>query len=244
MASSCSPLTSAISTAKGALTIGDDRAVRNVILPGVLQPPSDCWLLADVIRERGLARGTTVLDVFTGSGALAVAAALEGARAVTAVDLSRRAILNTRLNAGLNRVPVRALRGDLFAPVRGQRFDLIVANPPYVPSAGEELPTRGIARAWDAGVDGRALLDRLCAEAASHLAVGGSVAIVQSSLSGEAATLARLAATGLAPEVLARRRGPLGPIASARAEMLQRRGLLAPGEREEELLVVSATASA
>jgi release factor glutamine methyltransferase len=214
--------------------------VRIITLPGVLRPPSDCWLLADVMRERRLAHGRTVLDVFTGTGALAVAAALDGARAVSAVDVSRRAVLNARINARLNGVRVRALRGDLFAPVTGERFDLIVANPPYVPSASDELPGRGAARAWEAGTDGRALLDRLCADAADHLAPGGDVLVVHSSLSGEDATLDRLAATGLSTEVVARQRGPLGPLVAARAELLERRGLLAPGQRDEELVVIRA----
>ncbi|HMC07124.1 MAG TPA: HemK2/MTQ2 family protein methyltransferase [Solirubrobacterales bacterium] len=216
--------------------------MRTVTLPGVLRPPSDCWLLVSVVREHRLARDATVLDVFTGSGALGVAAALDGARAVTATDVSRRAVLNSRLNARLNGVRIRALRGDLFEPVRGERFDLILANPPYVPGESDELPTRGPARAWEGGVDGRALLDRFGAGVADHLTPGGSVLIVHSSLAGERATVDCLAGSGLEAEVVARRKGPLGPIGSARAELLERRALLAPGERREELVVIRGTA--
>jgi release factor glutamine methyltransferase len=190
------------------------------------------------MRTSQLARRASVLDVFTGSGALAVAAALEGAEPVTAVDVSRRAVLNTRLNARLNGVRVRSLRGDLFVPVRGQRYDLILANPPYLPGPDDKLPTRGAARAWEGGVDGRSLLDRLCQEAADHLTEGGSVLIVHSSLTGEEATVRALGDSGLNAEVLSRHRGPLGPIASARAEVLEGRGLLEPGGREEEILVI------
>jgi release factor glutamine methyltransferase len=190
------------------------------------------------MRTHRLARRASVLDVFTGSGALAVAAALEGAASVAAVDVSKRAVLNSRLNARLNGVRVRSLRGDLFAPVTGERYDLILANPPYVPGREEELPTRGAARAWEAGVDGRLVLDRLCEQAANHLNPAGSVLIVHSSLAGEEATLRGLGDSGLQVEVVARRRGPLGPIASARAELFEQRGLLEPGVREEELLVV------
>jgi release factor glutamine methyltransferase len=215
--------------------------MRTVVFPGVLRPPSDAWLLIDVMRERSLARDATVLDLFTGSGVLAVAAALEGATAVTAVDIARRAVLNARLNAKLNRVGVRVLRGDLFAPLDGEWFDLILANPPYLPSEDEGLPTAGPARAWEGGVDGRLLVDRLCREAPRHLAEGGCVLIVHSSLCGEVATLESLAAAGLRGETLARQRGALGPIAASRAELLEWRGLLAPGEREEEMLVIGAT---
>jgi release factor glutamine methyltransferase len=217
--------------------------MRTVVLPGVLRPPSDARMLIEVMRERDLARDAAVLDVFTGSGVLAVAASLAGARKVTAVDISRRAVLNARLNAALNRATVSAIRGDLFAPVAGARFDLVLANPPYIPSEGDRLPQNGSARAWDAGVDGRALLDRLCREVRPLVAPGGSVLLVQSDLAGEEATLERLAANGLAAEVLARRRGPLGPIVESRAEMLERRGILHPGQRSEELLVIRGTRS-
>jgi len=198
-------------------------------------------MLAGVVAERGLARGASVLDVFTGSGALALAAAAEGAREVAAVDVSRVAVLNARLNAALNGLHFDVRRGDMFGPFDGRRFDLIVANPPYVPGASDELPSFGPSRAWEAGTDGRAFLDRLCAEAPDHLTPGGSVVVVQSSLCGEAATLAALAAGGLIPGVLARRRGPLGPVAARRTRTLERNGLLRPGEREEELLVIGGT---
>ncbi len=55
-----------------------------------------------------------MLDVCTGSGALAIASWLAGAGHVTAVDASRRAVLGARLNARLNRASVRVLRGDLY----------------------------------------------------------------------------------------------------------------------------------
>jgi release factor glutamine methyltransferase len=215
--------------------------MRMLVLPGVLRPRSDAWLVAQVMREHGFARGASVLDVFTGSGVLGIAAARRGAQAVTAVDISRRAVLNARLNARLNGVRMRVLRGDLFAPVAGERFDLILANPPYLPSETNQLPVRGAAMAWEGGVDGRSLLDRLCTRAVEHLNATGHVLIVQSSLSGEQATLDALRSSGLGADVLVRLRGSLGPIATDRAEMLERRGLLASGEREEELLVLRGT---
>ncbi len=212
--------------------------MRILTVPGVLRPPTDTRLLAGVVRDRALAPGASVLEVFSGTGALAVSAALGGARTVTAIDISRRAALNTRLNASLNGVRVRALRGDLFEPVTGERFDLILANPPYLPSAEDRLPRRGPARAWDAGSDGRMLLDRLCAEAPEHLTAGGRILIVHSSISGERATFEALASAGLESSLHARERGPLGRLLSERADLLERRGLIAPGAREEDLLVV------
>ena len=196
-------------------------------------------MLAD--QAWAFAPGARVLDVCTGTGHLAVAAALAGARRVVAVDISRRAVLAARLNARLNGVRVDARRGDLLAPVGGERFDLVVSNPPYLPAADGGIPTRGRARALDAGPDGRALLDRLIAGAPRVLAPGGTLLLAHSSVCGETATLAALAAAGLHPRVVARRRGPLGPQLTARAGMLEARGLLPAGRREEELLVISAT---
>lgn len=160
---------------------------------------------------------------------------------MTAVDLSRRAVLAAWLNGRLNGLRVSALRGDLFAPVEGRRFDAIVSNPPYLPSADDELPRRGAARAWDAGRDGRALLDRIIAGAPRFLRPGGLLMLIQSSITGVEPTLERLRACGLREvDVVLRRRGPLGPLLSARAAELETRGLLRPSEREEELVAIRA----
>ena len=198
-------------------------------------------MLAQALGEQELAPDARVLDLCTGSGALAVAAAQAGAGEVTAVDVSRRAVWAARINAWRNGVHVRARRGDLFAAVAGQRFDVIVSNPPYLPSASDRLPERGPARAWEAGFDGRALLDRICSQAPSHLRPGGFLLLMQSSVCGVEATEHSLLAAGLVVEVLARQAGPLGPLLSARAPLLARRGLLPGGLRQEELVVVRAT---
>jgi len=195
-------------------------------------------MLAEALRREPAVRGGDVLDLCTGSGAVAVAAALAGARGVTAVDVSRRALLAAKLNGMLNGVRIEGRRGDLLRVVAGRSFDVVTSNPPYLPAASDELPERGAERAWDAGFDGRALLDRILAEAPSRLRPGGALVVVHSSVCGEAETLERMRAAGLDSEVVARRRGPLGPLLAGRALELERRGLLAPGAREEDLLVI------
>jgi release factor glutamine methyltransferase len=207
--------------------------VRLVIPPGVFRPISDTWLLADVLDRERLPPAARVLDLCSGSGALAVRAALGGARDVTAVDVSRRAAVTIRLNAALNRVRVRVRRGDLYGAVAGEQFDAIVSNPPYVPAESDELPARGLARAWDAGRDGRALLDRVCAGAPRHLRPGGLLLVVHSSLLGLEPTAAALRAAGLDVEVAAREPGLLGPLMRAR-----RASGLIPRVDEEDVLVV------
>lgn len=211
--------------------------MRLLVLPGVFRPHSDSWLLARHLRDQ-LRPGASVADICAGSGLLAVTAACNGAKDVTAVDVSRRAVLTTRLNARLNGVAVDARRGDLLEPLAGRRFDLIVSNPPYVPADDDTVPVRGPARAWDAGRDGRALLDRICADAPGHLRPGGVLLLVHSDVCDAARTVALLAAAGLEAEVVERSHGPLGPLLARRAGELRRRGLLAEEADGEDLVVV------
>ncbi len=215
--------------------------MRLFTLPGVFEPISDSWLLAAHLRRERLPRGAAVLDLCTGSGALAVTAARHGPEGanVTAVDVSRRALLTARLNARLNGTRVRTVRSDLFDGLGEERFDLIVSNPPYVPGPAASAP-RGAARAWEGGDDGRLLLDRVCTEAHSRLRPGGALLIVHSSVCGEQATLDLLGRHGLRAAVVERQEGPLGPLLSARAAQLEATGLLAPGERQEQVLIIKA----
>ena len=209
-------------------------------LPGTYPAQGDTALLIDAMVSGALARGRRVLDVCTGGGALAVAAARAGAAEVTAVDLSARSVATARANAVLGRARVQVLRGDLFAPVAGRRFDLVTANPPYVPARTDALPRHRIARAWDAGLDGRALLDRLCVEGPAVLEPGGTMLLTHSVVADEGRTLQLLADAGLDAEVAARRTQPFGPVMGRRAALLEERGLIAPGQRHEGLVVIAA----
>jgi release factor glutamine methyltransferase len=208
-------------------------------LPGVFRPRDDSWRLAAFVGAEPLPRDARILDVCTGSGVVAVAAARRpDAPEVWAVDVSRRAVLTATVNARLNGTRVHARRGDLLAPVQGRTFDLIASNPPYLPGSAAP-PAQGAARAWEGGPDGRAVLDRLLAEAPPVLAPGGVLLVTHSSLSGEEATLDALAAAGLETEVRARVRGELGELLSARARELRARGLLTGPRDEEEVLVIA-----
>lgn len=218
---------------------GYSRNVITLLIPGVYAPQDDTALLTEALREEALPTGARVLDVGTGSGALALAAARRGAE-VTAVDVSRRAVWTARFNAWLTRVPVRILRGDLFTPVRGRTYDVILANPPYVPAPHSGHGPRGRSRAWDAGHDGRLLLDRICRDAPPLLGPRGVVLLVQSALSDPERSLELLRDAGLKAAVVRRRWIDLGPVLRSREEWLRRRGLLAPHERTEELVVIRA----
>ena len=121
-----------------------------------------------------------VLDLCTGSGCLAIVAARAFPRArIDASDVSSAALALARRNVEHYRLGkrVRLIRSDVFAGLRGKRYDLIVSNPPYVSSAAmRRLPAEyryepGMALA--AGKDGLEPLRRILAEAPAHLSPAG-----------------------------------------------------------------------
>ncbi|GHD26930.1 HemK2/MTQ2 family protein methyltransferase [Nocardiopsis kunsanensis] len=211
--------------------------------PGVYRAQEDTSLLRQVLRRRGrrgLVEGRSVLDIGSGTGALGIEAFRAGAADLTAIDLSRRSVLTSWLNSRLHGIPATVRRGDLFSPVNPHRFDLVLANPPYVPTADRPPSRHRMARCWDAGPDGRVLLDRICAGAPSALDEDGTLLVVQSGIAGEQATLDRCEEAGLVAETVARARIPFGPVLRARVPELRTRGLLGPDQVEEELVVIEA----
>lgn len=211
-------------------------------MPGVHRVMSDAWTVVEAMRRESLV-GASVADVCTGTGVLAVEAARRGAARVYALDISRRAVASARLNAVLNGVHVTVRRGDLLAPLGEERVDVIVSNPPYIPAATDRLPRHRVETALDAGVDGRALIDRICDQAARRLRPDGRLLLVHSSVCNVRRTCEMMRAHGLAPDVVERRRGPLGPVMRSRAILMRERGLLGP-EDHEELVVVRGLRSA
>ncbi|MFD6588280.1 HemK2/MTQ2 family protein methyltransferase [Streptomyces anulatus] len=210
---------------------------RVVRLPGVYRPQTDTLLLALAMRREGIGPGTDLLDLCTGSGALALHAARLGAR-VTAVDISRRAVASARLNTALARLPVTVRRGDLLRALPDRTFDAVVSNPPYVPAPGLSVPRYGPGRSWDAGPDGREILDRICDDAFAALRPGGLLLLVQSGLSRPEETVGRLFAAGLDVSVTDRVTIPFGPVTRRRAAWLRDRGLLRDRLEREELVVI------
>jgi hypothetical protein len=157
--------------------IFSDHAWPELPHPGCAAVPYN-QVMAVGLDSRHLARVTsrkhvrTALDVCTGSGVQALLAASHAER-VCAVDISPRAVRCTRFNAlaqGAANLEVR--EGDLFDPVRGERFDLITANPPFVPSPVNALQFR------DGGSSGEDFQKRLVAGLPDHLAPGGMAQLV------------------------------------------------------------------
>lgn len=209
-----------------------------ITLPGVYRPQTDTLLLAQALSRERMEPDAEVLDIGTGTGALALAAARSGGR-VTAVDVSWPAAIAARLNAFRQGLPLRVVHGDFVTRTRGRRFDIVLANPPYVPSARARPPSHGAARAWNAGSDGRAVIDRICASVPALLRPGGVLLMVHSGMCGPGVTVTRLAAAGLSARVAARARVPWGPVLRARRDWLQAQGL-ADGDEHEELVIIRA----
>jgi release factor glutamine methyltransferase len=147
------------------------------VAPGVLIPRPDTELIVELALER-LPQGGRMLDMGTGSGAIAVACAhTRRDVSVTALDLSEDALAIARVNAAANGARVTFLRSDWFAGLKGQRFDLIASNPPYI-AAGDPHLSQGDLRFEPAGAltdhaDGLAALRSIVDGAPAHLEAGG-----------------------------------------------------------------------
>jgi release factor glutamine methyltransferase len=154
------------------------------VTPDVLVPRPETEHVVEKVLE--LARNFAaprIVDVGTGSGAIAVALAHELPEAeVTATDLSAAALSMAHENAQRNGMAerIRFLEGDLFEPVAGEQFDIVVSNPPYVANADRESLAVEVrdyepTLALFAGVDGLDVYRRLIPQAFAALAPGGYV---------------------------------------------------------------------
>ncbi len=143
--------------------------------------------------------GNSILDLCTGSGAIAIAAYKELEKSnrkckVTAVDISEDALNVARENAEANEADVLFIQSDLFSRIRG-RFDIIVSNPPYIPSADiaglqREVKDYEPKLALDGGADGLDFYRNIAANASKYLTRGGMV--IMEVGEGEAAEVVKL----------------------------------------------------
>jgi release factor glutamine methyltransferase len=216
---------------------GKGQIMRLVVPPTVFRPRSDSYQLAAAVADT-VRPGDHVLDLCTGSGVVAVAAARAGAGAVLAVDSSTLSSWTACVNGALNGVLVRPRRGDLFDSVGDQRFDLIASNPPYLPGPWPDQPP-ALTRAIDGGPDGRDLLDRIIDGAPTHLRPGGTLLLIHSIVCDVQSTWDRIRASGLRPALRARHRGRLGPLLASKRDALVGAGRLPQNGDEEDVVIVS-----
>lgn len=174
-----------------------------VVLPGVFNPTLflTTRVLVRHLAEHPLPEGCTALDLGTGSGALAVAAARTAGR-VVAVDVNPEAVRCARVNLLLNRVDDHAevRHGELFEPVAGQRFDRILCNPPFYRGS----PRTELEKAFTASD----FAERFAAGLPRHLAAGGCALVVLSSAGDEEGFLDAFRAAPLTVDQVARTRLP------------------------------------
>ena len=170
------------------------RSLELLVDERVLIPRPDSETLIDVALERVTTAPQLIVDVGTGSGAIALALKRQfGAARVIAIDESSAALAVAQQNSERLGLPIECRQGDLLGPIN-EPVELIVSNPPYIPSADiAALPAevRGEPqRALDGGEDGLVVLRRLCAEAAAKLTAQGHL-IVECG-AGQAARVAAL----------------------------------------------------
>lgn len=179
-----------------------------LVLPTVLNPVLffTGQFLAEIVaadpsgflKPEGSWGDASVLDLGAGSGVAAVFAA-RWANQVVAVDINPAAVRCARINALLHGVDdkVEALHGDLFEPVAGRRFDLILFNPPYLP--GQPRTT------FEQALRSEGLAERFAAGLAGHLSGSGYALLLLSSTGDEAGWLEPLRRRGFACRPAAQR---------------------------------------
>ena len=157
------------------------RVDRRVLIPR----PETETLVGEVLARVEGREGLAVLDVGTGSGAIALSLAAEGPFSrVVAIDVSEAALQLAQENHRtlLPNAMVEFRLGNGYAPVEGERFDVVVSNPPYIAAAERELLAPEV-RDWEpaealfAGPDGLEVLEALIAGAADHLRPEGLFAV-------------------------------------------------------------------
>jgi HemK-related putative methylase len=170
-------------------------------VPDAVQPPKAGSLF--FCRSLAVRAGERVLEIGGGLGLAAVLAAKAGAT-VVATDILMEAVEVIRANAGLNGVVVDARIGDCYAPVAGQRFDLVCTNAPQMPTPANRARGDAAALADNGGVDGWEMLDRVIEGARRHLRPGGRLVFTLFAFLGQKTAFAKLEAAGLTPSILAR----------------------------------------
>jgi release factor glutamine methyltransferase len=151
------------------------------VSPHVLIPRPETEILVDAVLERAPRDAAfTVLDLGTGSGAIALAIAhARPAARVCAVDASAEALATARGNGRRLGIAVEWIESDWYESLAGRRFDFIVSNPPYVRSDDPHMAqlVNEPRLALDGGPDGLESLRRVLAGAVSHLAAHGTVLV-------------------------------------------------------------------
>jgi len=169
---------------------------------GVYPPSDDTFLVLDNVKLNGK---EFVLDIGTGTGILAIKYALDGCY-VIGVDISKKAVRNALLNAKINNVleRVQFVCADTILSFRHRcEFDVIVMNPPYLPSTGNPGIDEPL---WNGGPNGISLTLRVIKNIDELLAENGRLYFIASSLSKYDTLISNLTSMGFKVSVIAKKR--------------------------------------
>jgi release factor glutamine methyltransferase len=140
----------------------------------VYHPEADTYLLLEAVKKE-VRPGDRVLEIGTGSGR--ISCELARCTGIVATDINPHAV-SCAHDAG-----IEVVRTDLFAGIHGS-FDLILFNPPYLPTLPEERIDDLFEYALDGGESGRVVIERFARSAGEVLAPGGRILLLISSLTG------------------------------------------------------------
>ena len=187
-------------------------------VPDGVQPPKAGSLF--FVRHLAVRPGDLVLEIGGGLGLAAVLMAKAGAL-VVATDVVPAAVDVMRANATLNGVTLDVRAGDCYAPVAGERFDVVCSNPPQMPTPPGRDRRDATAAADNGGIDGWEILDRIIAGARDHLVPGGRLVTTIFAFLGRKAAFAKLEAAGLTPRVIGTEVQPFPRIGFERLDHLR-----------------------
>ena len=166
----------------------------------VYEPSDDSFLLAENLI---INKGEKVLEIGTGSGIIAIYAS-KMTEDIVATDINFNAIELAEKNFASNGLKnIQLFLGNLFEPVKNQKFDVILFNAPYLPTESSEILDDNLNYAFDGGLDGRNVIDKFLNQVKNHLNHGGRVQLIQSSLSNIEETLNKLNDLGFKVEITA-----------------------------------------
>lgn len=157
-----------------------------ISLPDVYEPAEDSFLMIRAALAE-IRKSDRVLEIGTGSGIVSMC--LMDCAKVVATDINPYAVKSARLNG------VEVIRTDLFGGIGGE-FDLIIFNPPYLPTSKDEKVDGWIGCAWDGGRDGLTIINRFLDQVGEYLMDGGRILLSISSLTGIEQVKEKMAALG------------------------------------------------
>ena len=166
----------------------------------VYEPAEDSFLLADsaVSHARD---GMCILEVGTGTGFVSAVLKANFNVEIVSTDISPYAARCARSNG------IEVIRTDMFSGLKsGPIFDMIIFNPPYLPTSDEEKVSGWLNYAFDGGMDGRVVVERFVDEAGKYLARNGLILLLVSSLTGIEHVKTKMESVGFYVSIVGRTR--------------------------------------